>query len=113
VDQEILALALTFLVHVLGVAALIWHLLQNDEERPDWGGWFRDDGDDPRPPDAPGAGPPGGALPLPDAAPSTVRLREPGRLSDARPGPARRPAHPPERSPERSPGASAGAERRP
>jgi hypothetical protein len=101
VDQEILALALTFLVHVFGVAALVWHLLQNGEERPDWRGWFGDDGDDPRAPDAPEAGPPGGALPLPDAAPSAVRLREPGRLSDARPGPARRPAHVPGR--ERSP----------
>jgi hypothetical protein len=99
VDQEILALAVTFLVHVLGVAALIWHLLRNDDERPDWGGWFRDDDDDPQRPAGPDARPPGDALPLPDAGPSAVRLREPGRLSDALPGPARRPAHPPERAP--------------
>ena len=35
--------------------------------------------------------------PLPDAAPSPVRLREPGRIADGYPRPARRPAHAPER----------------
>jgi hypothetical protein len=40
-------------------------------------------------------------LPLPDAAASTVRLREPLRVADGYPRPARRPAHEPK--PQRAP----------
>jgi len=100
VDNEILAIVLTFVVHVLGIGALVWHLLHDDEgERPDWRGWFRDD--DAPAPTGPHPSPSGDGLPLPDAAPSGVRLREPARLADALPRPARRPAHAPQRAPER------------
>jgi hypothetical protein len=37
---------------------------------------------------------PTGGVPLPDAEPSRLRLRGPGRLRDAYPRPARRPAEP-------------------
>jgi hypothetical protein len=66
--------------------------------------WWNDDGSDPPPPEPrepdPRPSGPGLALPLPTSAPSDVRFREPGRLGDAHPRPARRP-HQPERSPER------------
>jgi hypothetical protein len=104
VDKEVAALALTVLVHILGMGALIWALVLDDENRPDWREWFGGDDDTgkdpPREPE-PGPGGDGLPLPLPDAAPSAVRLREPGRLADAKPRPERRPAHPPERVPER------------
>lgn len=103
--EEIIALSLTFVVHVLGAAALVWAML--DDERgwralKDW--WPRDEG--PPPPDEPADdpdGPPGlpGGLPLPSAAPASVRLREPGRIGDAKPRPARRPEHEPAREPVR------------
>jgi hypothetical protein len=61
-------------------------------------------GNDRLPPRAP-AGPRDGGLPLPDAEPARVRLRGPGRLSDAAGRPARRPAHAPapRRAPSRTP----------
>lgn len=100
--KEVLALGLTVLVHIIGMAALVWALLLGEENRPDWRGWWPgDDGDD-RPPE-PQPGPRGGDLPLPDAVPSAVRLREPGRVADGYRPPARRPAHVPERAPERLP----------
>jgi hypothetical protein len=103
VTKEVLALGLTVLVHIIGMAALVWALLLGDENRPDWRGWWPgDDGDDGPPEPTPG--PRGGDLPLPDAAPSAARLREPGRLGERYPAPARRPAHPPRRTPERAPG---------
>jgi hypothetical protein len=99
VTKEVLALALTVLVHVVGMGALVWALLRDDDTRQDWRGWWGggdDDGNAP-PPD----GPRGGGLPLPDAEPSAVRLREPGRLADAHAPSPRRPSHPPDRVPER------------
>jgi hypothetical protein len=104
VTKEVLALALTVLVHVIGMAALVWALLHDDDNRPDWRGWWP--GDDDEPP-APQPGPGGDGLPLSDATPSKVRLREPGRLADAHPRPARRPAHAPERTPAREPAEAA------
>ena len=44
-------------------------------------------------------GPGGGGLPLPDARPARVRLRDHSRLADLRPSPARRPSREPRRSP--------------
>ncbi len=44
---------------------------------------------------------PSGGIPLPDAEPSRIRLREPGRLRDLLPRPARRPAREPDRRPVR------------
>lgn len=102
--EEIIAITLTFLVHVLGAVALVWAML---DERgwsalKDW--WPRDDppppDDDPRDDDdGPGGRPVD--LPLPSAAPSPVRLREPGRIGDAKPRPGRRPEHEPTREPVR------------
>ena len=100
---QIAALAITFLVHVAGAACLVWALMGDRG----FGGlrdWWNDDGSDPPPPEPrepdPRPSGPGLALPLPTSAPSDVRFREPGRLGDAHPRPARRP-HQPERSPER------------
>lgn len=44
---------------------------------------------------------PWGGIPLPDAQPSRIRLREPGRLADLLPRPTRRPAREPNRRPAR------------
>jgi len=106
VSKEFLALALTLGVHVVGAAVVIWGLMEG--ERADWRSlvWPRDAGDDGPGPEREGdrtpvrPGGPGG-LPLPDAAQSPVRLREPARLSDLRPRPHRRPAHVPD--PKREP----------
>ncbi|MEA2286783.1 MAG: hypothetical protein QOJ21_2826 [Solirubrobacteraceae bacterium] len=95
VTKEVIAIAITVLVHVLGLVALIWALLMDQEERPDWRGWWPG-GDDDRPLD-PSPGPQGGGLPLGIAVPSAVRLREPVRIAEAHPRPPRRPAHAPDR----------------
>ena len=105
---QIAALAITFLVHVAGALCLVWALLG---ER-GFGGlrdWWNDGGDGPPPPEPPEPEPlrPSGTglpLPLSDALPSEVRLREPGRIADGYPRPARRPREPvrrPERVPSR------------
>jgi hypothetical protein len=106
VTAHVVALGLTLLVHVIGAGVLIWALL--DGEKIDWrsfwprdddgGGYGGGDGAAPEPPVAPVGG-----LPLPDAAPSAVRLREPGRIGDALPRPARRPEHAPDRVRPRAP----------
>jgi hypothetical protein len=101
VPKEVLAIGLTLFVHILGLCALIWALVLNDEERPDWRDWWPGGDDDSAP--EPDPSPRGGDLLLPDAAPSAVRVREPARLSDGYARPARRPAHPPERAPAREP----------
>ena len=100
-SKEILAIGLTLLVHIVGLVALIWALLLDPEDRPDWRDWWPG-GDDDRPLDP---SPPtrGGQLPLADAVPSALRLRERTRLGDGYPRPVRRPAHAPERVPERAP----------
>ena len=94
--MELVALGLTVLVHFLGLGALVYVLLQG--ENVDWRSWWPGDDDDG--PDEPS---PLGPPPLPDAAPSRARLREPGRLADAYPPPARRPAHAPAPAREREP----------
>jgi hypothetical protein len=99
VTKEVLALALTVLVHVIGMAALVWALLLDDDNRSDWRGWWP--GGDDEPPAPPPSPRDRGGLPLPDAQPSAVRLREPGRLADGHPRPARRPEHAPARVPVR------------
>jgi hypothetical protein len=109
VTWEIVAIAITVLAHFVGAGVLIWALL--DGEKLDWrgmlfpgdddGGWG---GYDPPPGDPPRDG--GGVRstpPLPDASPSHVRLREPGRIADAKPRPPRRPEHPPAPTPSRTP----------
>ncbi|HEV7494360.1 hypothetical protein [Baekduia sp.] len=107
---EVIAIALTLVVHFLGAIVLIWAII--GDEQIDWRAtlWPRDDdggGGGPgfEPPRGPDGGPGGGMLapPLADAAPSPIRLREPGRIADAHPRPARRPAHAPERTPVHEP----------
>lgn len=68
-----------------------------DDDDSDGGG-----GSDRIPPSAPDKPRPGG-LPLPDAVPARVRLREPARLADLIPPPARRPVPEPDRQPVRQP----------
>jgi hypothetical protein len=101
VTKEVVALALTVLVHVIGMAALVWALLLGEDNRPDWRGWWP--GGDDEPPAPPPPGPTGDGLPLRDAESSAVRLRERGTLADGHPRPARRPAHAPRREPARRP----------
>jgi hypothetical protein len=93
VSLEVIAIALTLVVHFLGAIVLVWAIVGDEEV--DWRGtlWPRDDDG--------GGGGPGFEPPLVDAAPSPVRLREPGRIADALPRPARRPRHAPERVPVR------------
>lgn len=105
VTVEIIAIVLTLLVHVVGAGILIWALLDGNV---DWRElWPRDDDGRGDGPDEPvGDGPDGGGVlaptPLPDAAPSPVRLREPGRIGERYPRPGRRPEHAPERQPART-----------
>jgi hypothetical protein len=96
VDKPTLAILLTFVVHLIGIAALFW--LAFDGKRFDWRAWWPGDGGDGggEPPVVAPRGPGGGELPLPGADPALARLRtEHERLADARRR-ARRPAHAPE-----------------
>lgn len=104
--EEIIALALTFVVHVVGAALLIWAMIDK-EDAPDLRDWWpRDDGPDEPPEPDPRPAPSGdrAPLPLPGAGASPVRLREPARLGDAYTRRPRRPDHAPEpqRTPERA-----------
>ena len=99
---ELAAILLTLIAHVVGACVLIYFLL--DGEDFDWHVlWPRDDdgrggpGPEGEGPDEPDGGGVLAPLPLPEAAPSAVRLREPGRIGDGHPRPARRPEHTPER----------------
>jgi hypothetical protein len=96
-------------VHLLGlacVAILLLPALRDNPVVPTQGtdgesddGWGRG----PKlPPPTPPA-PPRGGIPLPDAVPSLVRLREPGRLSERLPSRDRRPTREPSRRPVRAP----------
>jgi hypothetical protein len=101
---QIAALAITFVVHVLGAACLVWALLGDrgfDGLRDWWndGGGGEPPAPEPRAPDPRPSGP-GLPLPLPESVASDVRFREPGRIGDHRGRPARRP-HEPVRTPER------------
>ena len=102
--EEMMALALVFVVHVIGAAALVWALLDGEQRagwRRRWGfGGGDEDPPDPRPdpPAPPGARTPPD-LPLPVSAPSGVRLREPVRAADGYPRPPRRPEHEPHHAP--------------
>ena len=102
--EELLALGLTVVVHILGGLALVGMLLRNSST--DARNWWTGDDDGGHPPDAPQPSRPqpggGGGLPLPDADPSAVRLRAPGQIAERYPRPLRRPAHPPA-TPERQP----------
>ncbi|MDX6690442.1 MAG: hypothetical protein QOG15_1899 [Solirubrobacteraceae bacterium] len=92
--EEILALGIVFVVHIIGGIMLVWGILGDEGAGPWWRWWRRgDDGDDPpRDPDPPGGGE--RALPVADAASSRVRLREDARIADGYPRTPRRPEHP-------------------
>ena len=97
-------------IHVFGfgaVAVLMLPALRDGWNLPPGGGDSDDGGGrGPKvPPIAPVA-PSGGGLPLPDAVPARVRLREHGRLADLLPARERRPAHDPARTPRRAPSRS-------
>ncbi|HEX4011916.1 MAG TPA: hypothetical protein VHX62_17975 [Solirubrobacteraceae bacterium] len=94
-------------VHLLGlgcVALLMFPALKDNpvgpDRRPEDGedGWGRGPKLPPTPP-----APPRGGIPLPDATPARVRLREHGRLSEQLPRRERRPAREPARRPVRTP----------
>ena len=100
--QELIALTLVFVVHLVGGLLLVWALL-DDDVRAGWrrrfGGGGGGGGEDPPPgprptPPAPTVARP--QLPLADAVASDVRLRGPGRLADAHGPLPRRPAHMPQ-----------------
>ena len=94
-------------LHLLGfgfAALLMLPLLRDEriaaparrgEEEDDGGGGGGNDRVRPAPP----RGPRGGGIPLPDALPARVRLREPLRLAQLIPPPARRREHAPAPSP--------------
>jgi hypothetical protein len=103
----ILAILLTLVVHVLGMGLLYAMLgremleMFRSKDRPDWG----DGGDEPADEPVVSPQPSGGGLPLPDAFPAAVRMREPGRLAEHCPRRIRRPEHapqPPVRTPDRA-----------
>ncbi len=100
---QTLAIFLILVVHVVAVPLVAWIVIAQQGEPSDlrrwWGG---DDAGGTARPNEPPKPSGGDALLLPDAQPSPVRLRGPGRIGDAYPAPARRPAHP-ERAPERVP----------
>ena len=94
-------------VHLLGlgcVALLMFPSLKDNpmgpERRSDEGddGWGRGPKRPPEPP-----APPRGGIPLPDAVPARVRLREHGRLAERLPSRERRPTREPARRPARTP----------
>lgn len=95
-------------MHLLGLvcaAALILPALRNGPDLPPRPGSDSDDGwghGPRRPPTAPEDTPRGG-LPLPDAVPASVRLRDHRRLGDLQPPRERRAAREPERHPARVP----------
>lgn len=96
-------------VHVLGLACAAALIVPALRDRPESGAEPSDPGSDDgwgnrpcRPPTPRGL--PGGGIPLPDAKPARVRLREPGHLADRLPARERRPAREPQRTPAREPG---------
>jgi hypothetical protein len=94
-------------MHLLGLvcaAALILPALRNGPELPPRNDRDSDDGwgHGPRRPPSP-SGSPRGGLPLPDADPASVRLRDHRRLGDLLPRRDRRPTREPERQPAREP----------
>ena len=94
-------------LHLLGLvcaAVLILPALRDTPDvpprRPDSGpddGWGRGPGGPPKPPD-----PPRGGIPLLDADPARIRLRDHRKLPDVLPRRERRPAREPDRTPVRT-----------
>jgi hypothetical protein len=86
-------------VHIFGFVAvglLMLPVLRDDDSESDGENGNPDEGWGNRPNVRPDPSRwPGGGIPLPDAEQSPLRLREPGRLSDNRPAPERRPTREP------------------
>jgi hypothetical protein len=105
VDQLLLWMAG---VHLIGLACVAGLMIPALREPPDPPEHPQDDGSDdgwgnnPRRPRTPNDVP-GGGLPLPDALPARVRLRDHRRLRDHLPRRERRPAREPARRPIRVP----------
>ena len=100
----VISILVLTLVHFAAFVLLFWHLAGREifstfRIPPDEDG--RGGSDDETPPDP--SGDRDGGLPLPDANPAPIRLREPGRLADGYPRRERRPAHEPVPAPERAP----------
>lgn len=98
--DETLLVALLGGLHLLGfgfAAVMLLPLLRDERIVPAAHGEEEDDGGggNDRVQPTPRPGPRGGGIPLPDAVPARVRLREPGRLADLLPAPARRREHAP------------------
>jgi len=102
-DQMVLLIAGLHLFALVCVALLILPALRDIDERPP-GGSDNDDGGG-RGPGGPRLIPPRprGGLPLPDAVPAGVRLRDHTRLGDHLPGRERRQTREPERTRRRTP----------
>lgn len=100
----VIAIFILTVVHFAAFGMLFWHLAGREifttfRIGPDSGG-----GGGSAPAPAPdGGGDRDGGVPLPDAAPAPVRLREPGRLADGYPRRGRRPEHAPGEQPEPAP----------
>ena len=100
----VLAILLTLVVHLIGALILIWAMGLEDLRGFFSAGGGR--GGTPPEPEAPRPPHSGGGIPLPDAVPAKVRLRdEQLPLGELRRRAARRPAHVPEPAPAREPGA--------
>ncbi len=93
-------------MHLLGLvcaAALLLPALRSGPDLPPRSDRGSDGGGGRRPPKTPTpSDPPRGGLPLPDAEPARVRLRDHRRLPDLLPHPERRPTREPEREPVRT-----------
>jgi hypothetical protein len=101
--QLVLMIAGMHLLGLLCAAALILPALRDRPETPPGsdGGSGGGGGRGPSDPLAPPTGP-GGGLPLPDATPADVRLRDHHQLGDFQPRRDRRPAREPNRQPVRA-----------
>jgi hypothetical protein len=91
-------------VHLVGLACIALLLIPALREHPVPPGDSDSGSDDGwgnlrQPPERPET--PRGGIPLPDAEPARIRLREPGRLAELLPARERRPAREPERRPVR------------
>ena len=102
--QLMLMIAVMHLLGLIGVAVLMYMALRSDSGHRRQGDSGHDDGwgNEPRRPPEPSDRPWGG-IPLPDADPALVRLRDHRKLPDLLPGRERRPAREPERTPHHTP----------
>lgn len=101
--QLMLVVMAMHLLGLVGAAALLIPALRSVEEPPDVDGGSDGGGSKKRPPAPSRPDRPGPGLPLPDAIPARVRLRNHERLADLLPRRERRPAREPDRRPVRTP----------